>query len=159
MSILTSSRCIAVLLFVGCAGPNAGAPSSRLRDAEGVCATDLLRGTSISVKTCLFVGAPGRAEDDGKTPFIRTEFTAADPRFADPGNWKLEVLRDESTVQAEQLAPKIPTARYCDGGRPCGAESTALRRSGFPYLPGKYIFRYTSTTDGSLVATNRITLW
>lgn len=159
MSILNSSRCLAVLLFVGCAGPNAGAPMSRLRDAEGVCSTDLLRGTSVSVETCLFVGAPGRIGDDGKTPFIRTKFTAGDARLADPGSWKLEVLRDESVVQTEQFSPRTPTDRYCDSGRPCGKESTDMRAARFPLEAGKYFFRYTSTADGSLVATNRITLW
>jgi hypothetical protein len=158
MSIQSAARCLAVLFLVGCAGPNTGAPLSRLREPEGVCATDLLRGSSISVGTCLFVGAPGRIGDDGKTPFIRTEFTAVDPRIADPGSWKLEVFQDESLLQTEQFSPMTPADRYCEG-RLCGKESIDVRAIRFPLAAGKYVFRYSCTVDGSLVATNRITLW
>jgi hypothetical protein len=58
MPTKVATRCLAVLLLVGCAGPNAGAPLSRLREPDGVCSTGLLRG--------------------GKTPFVRTELTAVD---------------------------------------------------------------------------------
>jgi hypothetical protein len=159
MQIQAVTPCLAVLLIVGCVGPNTEAPLSRLRETDGACAADLLRGASISVETCLFVGAPGRIGDDGKTPFIRTELTATDPRIADPGNWKLEVLRDESPVQAEQLTHMTPGDRYCDAGRPCGKEATDVRPSHFPLAAGRYVFRYTCTLDGSLVATNRFTLY
>ena len=120
MPIKAATLCLAVLLLVGCAGPSAGAPLSRLREPDGVCATSLLRGGSISVGTCLFVGAPGRIGDDGKTPFMRTEFTAVDPRIADPGSWKLEVFRDEELLQTEQFSPGTPRDCYCDTGRLCG---------------------------------------
>ena len=34
-----------------------------------------------------------------------------------------------------------------------------MRAARFPLEAGKYVFRYTCTVEGSLVATNRITLW
>jgi hypothetical protein len=69
------------------------------------------------------------------------------------------VFRDEDLLQAEQLSPGTPRDRYCDAGRLCGKESTDVRATRFPLAAGKYVFRYTCTVEGSLVATNRITLW
>ncbi len=69
------------------------------------------------------------------------------------------MFRDEGLVQAEQFQPRTPGDRYCDAGRLCGKESTDVRAIQFPLVAGKYVFRYSSAVDGSLVATNRITLW